>query len=98
MYDVKVEKLSEKLTSTVGDSDIEYTILLFTENETVCYQAVKCISRLKQFEEAISMKMVKTEEAKKNMIGKRLTFWLLFVMFIVILLLSHLVSQDKCGT
>ena len=30
--------------------------------------------------------------------GKGLTFWHLFVMFIVILLLSHLVSWDKCGT
>ena len=30
--------------------------------------------------------------------GKVLTSWLLFVMFIVILLLSHLVSWDSCGT
>ena len=30
--------------------------------------------------------------------GKGLTSWLLFVMFIVILLLSHLVSWDSCGT
>ena len=30
--------------------------------------------------------------------GKGLTSWLLFVMFIVILLLSHLVSWDRCGT
>ena len=30
--------------------------------------------------------------------GKMLTSWLLFVMFIVIVLLSHLVSCDKCGT
>ena len=30
--------------------------------------------------------------------GKGLTSWLLFVMFIVILLISHLVSWDKCGT
>ena len=30
--------------------------------------------------------------------GKALTSWLLFVMFIVILLLSHLVSWDRCGT
>ena len=30
--------------------------------------------------------------------GKVLTSWLLFVMFIVSLLLSHLVSWDKCGT
>ena len=30
--------------------------------------------------------------------GKGLTSWLLFVMFIVILLLSHLVSLDRCGT
>ena len=29
--------------------------------------------------------------------GKGLTSWLLFVMFIVILLLSHLVSRDRCG-
>ena len=29
---------------------------------------------------------------------KGLTSWLLFVMFIVILLLSHLVSRDRCGT
>ena len=27
-----------------------------------------------------------------------LTSWLLFVMFIVILLLSHLVSWDRCGS
>ena len=27
-----------------------------------------------------------------------LTSWLLFVMFIVILLLSHMVSWDRCGT
>ena len=30
--------------------------------------------------------------------GKGLTSWLMFVMFIVILLLSHLVSWDRCGT
>ena len=30
--------------------------------------------------------------------GKELTFWSLFVMFTVILLLSHLVSWDRCGT
>ena len=30
--------------------------------------------------------------------GKGLTSWLLFVMFIVILLLSHLLSCDRCGT
>ena len=30
--------------------------------------------------------------------GKGLTFWFLFVMFIVILLLSHLVAWDRCGT
>ena len=30
--------------------------------------------------------------------GKGLTSWLLFVMFVVILLLSHLVSWDRCGT
>ena len=29
--------------------------------------------------------------------GKGLTSWLLFVMFIVILLLSNLVSWDRCG-
>ena len=30
--------------------------------------------------------------------GKALTSLLLFVMFIVILFLSHLVSWDRCGT
>ena len=30
--------------------------------------------------------------------GKGLTSWLLFVMFILILLLSHLVSCERCGT
>ena len=30
--------------------------------------------------------------------GKGLTSWLMFVMFIVIVLLSHLVSWDRCGT
>ena len=30
--------------------------------------------------------------------GKVLASWLLFVMFILILLLSHLVSWNKCGT
>ena len=30
--------------------------------------------------------------------GKGLTSWLLFVMFIVVLLHSHLVSWDRCGT
>ena len=30
--------------------------------------------------------------------AKGLTSWLLFVMLIVILLLSHLVSWDRCGT
>ena len=30
--------------------------------------------------------------------GKGLASWLLFVMFIVVLLLSHLVSLDRCGT
>ena len=30
--------------------------------------------------------------------GKMLTSWTLFVMFIVILLLSNVVSWDRCGT
>ena len=30
--------------------------------------------------------------------GKGLTSWLLFVIFIVILLLSNLLSWDRCGT
>ena len=30
--------------------------------------------------------------------GKRLTSWLLYVMFIVFLLLSHVVSWVRCGT
>ena len=30
--------------------------------------------------------------------GKGLTSWLLFVMFIVVLLLSHVVSHVRCGT
>ena len=30
--------------------------------------------------------------------GKGLTSWLMFVMYIVILLLSRLVSGDRCGT
>ena len=30
--------------------------------------------------------------------GKVLTSWLLFVMLIVILLPSHLISCDRCGT
>ena len=30
--------------------------------------------------------------------GKGLTSWLLFMMFILILFLSHLVSWDRCGT
>ena len=30
--------------------------------------------------------------------GKELTSWFLFVLFIVILLLSRLVSWDRCGT
>ena len=30
--------------------------------------------------------------------GKGLTSWLLFVMFIVVLLLSHAVSWVRCGT
>ena len=29
---------------------------------------------------------------------KGLTYWLLFVMFIVVLLLSHVVSWVRCGT
>ena len=30
--------------------------------------------------------------------GKGLTSWLLFMMFIVVLLLSHVVSWVRCGT
>ena len=30
--------------------------------------------------------------------GKGLSSWLLFVMFIVVLLLSHVVSWVRCGT
>ena len=30
--------------------------------------------------------------------GKGLTFWLFSVMLVVILLLSHLLSWDMCGT
>ena len=37
-------------------------------------------------------------DALRSPDGKGLTSWLLFVMFIVILLLSHLVSWDRCST
>ena len=37
-------------------------------------------------------------DALRSPEGKGLTSWLLFVMFMVILLLSHLVSLDRCGT
>ena len=43
-----------------------YINILVTENETVCDQAIECISRLKQFEETISTKKVKKEEAKEK--------------------------------
>ena len=39
---------------------------------------------------------VKMKISKKGVKG--LTSWLLFVMFIVTLLFSHLVSWDRCGT
>ena len=36
--------------------------------------------------------------ALRSPAGNGLTSWLLFVMFIAILLLSNLVSWDRCGT
>ena len=66
LYSDKVENQSEKLADAIGGSDTEYTNILVTENETVCDQSIKCISRLKQLEEAISTKKVKNEEAKEK--------------------------------
>ena len=66
LYSDKVENQSEKLADAIGGSDTEFTNILVTENETVCDQAVECISRLKQFEEAISTKKLKKEEAKEK--------------------------------
>ena len=54
------------MADAIGGSDTEYTNILVTENETVCDQSIKCISRLKQLEEAISTKKVKNEEAKEK--------------------------------
>ena len=54
------------MADAIGGSDTEYTNILVTENETVCDQAIECIPRLKQFEEAISTKKVKKEEAKEK--------------------------------
>ena len=36
--------------------------------------------------------------SRRRVFLKGLTSWLLFVMFIVIVLLSHLVSWDRCST
>ena len=47
LYSDKVENPSEKLADAIGGSDTEYTNVLVTENETVCDQAIECISRLK---------------------------------------------------
>ena len=37
-------------------------------------------------------------DALRSPAGKGLTSWLLLVMFIVFLLLSHVVSLDRCDT
>ena len=66
LYSDKVENQSEKLADAIGGSDTEFTNILVTENETVCDQAVECISRLKQFEEAISTKKVKEGRSKRK--------------------------------
>ena len=66
MYSDKVENQTEKLADDIGDSDTDYTEQLVIENETVCHKAIECISRLKQFEETISVKKVEKTEAKEK--------------------------------
>ena len=58
--------MTEKLfTGTLNhNKNKNKTEQLVTENETVCDKAVECISRLKQFEEIISVKKVEKTEAK----------------------------------
>ena len=66
LYSDKVENQTEKLADAIGDSDTDFTEQLVTENETVCDKAVECISRLKQFEEIISVKKLEKTEAKEK--------------------------------
>ena len=66
MYSDKVENQTEKLADAIEDSDTDFTEQLVTENETVCDKAVEFISRLKQFEEIISVKKVEKTEAKEK--------------------------------
>ena len=66
LYSDKVENQTEKLADAVGDFDTEFTNQLVAENETVCDKAIKCIPRLKQFEETMSMKKVKKADAKEK--------------------------------
>ena len=62
LYSDKVENHTEKLADAIGDSGTDFTEQLVTENETVCDKAIECISRLKQFEEIISVKKVEKKD------------------------------------
>ena len=66
LYSDKVENQTEKLADAIGDSDTDFTKQLVTETETVCDKAIECLSRLKQFEEIISVKKVEKTVAKEK--------------------------------
>ena len=53
LYYEKVENQTEKLAEAVGDSDKELIKQLVIENETICDEAMECVTQLKMFKEKV---------------------------------------------
>ena len=64
LYNEKFENQTEKLAETVGDSDKELIKQLVIENETICDEAMECVTHLKMFKEKVSAAKLKQIEAK----------------------------------
>ena len=66
LYYEKVENQTEKLAEAVGDSDKELIKQLVIENETICDEAMECVTQLKMFKEKVSEAKLKKIEAKES--------------------------------
>ena len=65
-YYEKVENQTEKLDEAVGDSDKRLIKQLVIENETICDEAMECVTQLKMFKEKVSEAKLKKIEAKES--------------------------------
>ena len=83
-----------------SEKEVQYNLEIITSDPSLYTVGHPDLTVSKFMENSIGFKRVSCLfiAALWSPEGKGLISWLLFVMFIAILLLSHLVSWDRCGT